>query len=106
MIIANKQTLVQEDGGDLIARPAVSEGLKSDRGIGVPKETEVSVKAFRRRFTAEYKRDILKQTDTCTELGSLWALYTTPQKLDRGLRWIVACRKPEEGRRDENKKDT
>ncbi len=32
--------------------------------------------------------------------------YTTPQKLDRGLRWIVACRKPEEGRRDENKKDT
>ena len=32
--------------------------------------------------------------------------YTTPQKLDRGLRWIVACRKPEEGRQDENEKDT
>ena len=34
------------------------------------------------------------------------AEYTTPQKLDRGLRWIAACRKPEEGRQDENKKDT
>jgi len=74
MMIANKQALVQEDGGDLISRQGVSEGLKSDRGIGVFKETEVSVKAFRRRFTAEYKRDILKQTDTCTALGSLGAL--------------------------------
>jgi len=74
MMIANKQALVQEDGGDLIAGQGVSEGLKSDRGIGVSKEIEVSAKAFRRRFTAEYKRDILKQTDTCTALGSLGAL--------------------------------
>ena len=74
MIIANKQALVEEDGGDLTSRQGVSEGLKSDRGIGVSKETEVSAKAFRRRFTAEYKRDILKQTDTCTALGSLGAL--------------------------------
>jgi len=48
--------------------------LKSDRGVWVSKETEVSEKAFRRRFTAEYKRDILKKADTCTELGSLGAL--------------------------------
>ena len=74
MIIANKQALVQEDGGDLISLQSISQGLKSDRGLGVSGETEVSAKAFRRRFTAEYKRDILKQTDTCTELGSLGAL--------------------------------
>jgi len=55
MMIANKQVLVQEDGGDLIAQKGVSEGLNSDQGIGVSKETEVSAKAFRRRFTAEYK---------------------------------------------------
>jgi len=55
MMIANKQALVQEDGGDFIAGQGVSQGLKSDRGIGVSGETEVSAKAFRRRFTAEYK---------------------------------------------------
>jgi len=38
MMIANKQVLVQEDGGDLTSRQGVSEGLKSDRGIGVSKE--------------------------------------------------------------------
>jgi len=74
MMIANKQALVEENGRDFIAWQGVSEGLKSDRGIGVSKETEVSAKAFRRRFTAEYKRDILKQTDTCAELWSLGAL--------------------------------
>jgi len=40
------------------------------------------------------------------QMGFFDVEYTTPQKLDRGLRWIVACRKPEEGRQDENKKDT
>ena len=73
-MITNKQALVDGNGGNLISRQGVSEGLKSDRGIGVSKATEVSGKAFRRRFTAEYKRDILKQADTCTALGSLGAL--------------------------------
>jgi len=74
MMIANKQALVQEDGGDLTFLQGVSEELKSDRGIGVSGETEVFAKAFRRHFTAEYKRDILKKADTCTEGGSLGAL--------------------------------
>jgi len=55
MMMANKQVLVQEDGGDFIAGQGVSEGLKSDRYIGVSGETEVSAKAFQRRFTAQYK---------------------------------------------------
>ena len=37
-------------------------------------DPEVLEKAVRRRFTAEYKRRILKQADACTEPSSLGAL--------------------------------
>lgn len=37
-------------------------------------ETEVSSKAQRRRFTAEYKRKVLQQADGCTKPGELAAL--------------------------------
>ena len=37
-------------------------------------ETEVSEKASRRRFTAEYKRRILREAAACTERGELGAL--------------------------------
>ncbi len=37
-------------------------------------EVEVSTKAKRRRFTAEYKIRILKEAATCTERGALGAL--------------------------------
>ena len=37
-------------------------------------EVEVSAKAKRRRFTAEYKREVLKQAAACTERGELGAL--------------------------------
>ena len=37
-------------------------------------DPEVPAKAARRRFTAEYKRRILKLADACTEPGSLGAL--------------------------------
>lgn len=40
---------------------------------GIP-EPEVSAKAARRRFTAQYKLDILKQADACSEPGTLGAL--------------------------------
>lgn len=36
--------------------------------------TEVSAKATRRKFTAQYKRRILREAAACTELGSLGAL--------------------------------
>jgi transposase len=36
--------------------------------------TEVPEKARRRRFTAEYKRRILREADACTKLGELGAL--------------------------------
>jgi len=31
-------------------------------------------------------------------------LYNTPQKLDKGLRWMITCRNLEEGRQDEKEK--
>jgi len=30
--------------------------------------------------------------------------YNTPQKLDKGLRWMITCRNLEEGRQDEKEK--
>jgi transposase len=37
-------------------------------------EVEVSAKAQRRRFTAEYKRKILQEADACTKPGEVGAL--------------------------------
>ncbi len=37
-------------------------------------ETQVTAKATRRRFTAQYKRSILEQADACSETGELSAL--------------------------------
>lgn len=40
----------------------------------VPPDPEVPEKPVRRRFTAKYKLDILRQADACTETGSLGTL--------------------------------
>ena len=37
-------------------------------------ETEVTAKARRRRFTAEYKRRIVREADRCTTTGAIGAL--------------------------------
>jgi transposase len=37
-------------------------------------ETEVSTRAERRRFTAEYKRQIVREADRCTKTGEIGAL--------------------------------
>jgi transposase-like protein len=42
-------------------------------GIGEP-EVEVVAKAERRRFTAEYKRRIVREADRCTKPGEIGAL--------------------------------
>lgn len=73
-MIVNKNKTIQENGGPLISQRITLKESKSDRGIMVSSNPEVSAKAFRRRFTAEYKLGILKLADTCTEPGSLGAL--------------------------------
>lgn len=37
-------------------------------------ETEVSAKATRRRYTAEYKRKVLREAEGCTQRGEMGAL--------------------------------
>ena len=72
-MIVNKNKTVQEHGEPLISRNGTSKESHSDR-VGAPSDPEVSAKASRRRFTAEYKLGILKAADSCTEPGSLGAL--------------------------------
>jgi transposase len=72
-MIVNKNKTVQEHGEPLISRNGTSEGSHLDRVV-VPSDPEVSAKATRRRFTAEYKLGILKEADSCTQPGSLGAL--------------------------------
>ena len=73
-MVVDKNKINQENGGSLISRNGVSKESNSDRGVVVSSDPEVSAKASRRRFTAEYKLGILKQADSCTEPGSLGAL--------------------------------
>ena len=73
-MIIHKNRTIQENGESLISRNGASKEFKSDRGVIISSDPEVSAKASRRRFTAEYKLGILKQADTCTEPGSLGAL--------------------------------
>ncbi len=40
----------------------------------VGQETEVTAKARRRQFTAEYKRRVLAEADACTKAGEIGAL--------------------------------
>ena len=40
----------------------------------MPKDTEVSSKPQRRRFTAEYRRRIVKEAAACTQAGEVGAL--------------------------------
>jgi transposase len=51
------------------------ESIVSREEIGlVAQEIEVSSKARRRRFTAEYKRKVLAEVDACTKAGEIGAL--------------------------------
>jgi len=94
-----KGTFVVRPGADPSRiQLAYSTGLSGAKTVSLTKEGRIAVETpvggFEEDAPVSYQEIAGKR------------VYTTPQKLDRGLRWIVACRKPEEGRRDENKKDT
>lgn len=52
--------------------------MSAPNGITGPaeraREVEVVVKAMRRRFTAEYKHQVLREADACTKPGEIGAL--------------------------------
>ena len=73
--------------GEVIERAGETEGARRATGVfpasapaaGVspgaqPPEVEVVAKAERRRFTAEYKRRIVREADRCTRPGEIGAL--------------------------------
>jgi len=62
---ARRATAVSPGGA-----PASGPGGESPRAV----EAEVDAKATRRRYTAEYKRRILREADRCTTPGAIGAL--------------------------------
>src|SRR5205809_3742417 len=73
--------------GEVIERAGETEGARRATGVfpaGTPTagaapgaerpEVEVVAKAERRRFTAEYKRRIVREADRCTKPGEIGAL--------------------------------
>src|SRR5436309_12579174 len=70
---------VVEKRGEGIEQLGEAEGARRATGDSpsaapVAGETEVVAKARRRRFTAEYKRRILREADRCTHPGEIGAL--------------------------------
>lgn len=49
--------------------------------VGVAQDVEVSVQARRRRFTAEYKRKILKEAKACSRPGEVGSLFAWPLRI-------------------------
>src|SRR5204863_2102473 len=67
--------------------PSAAPAAGSAGGPGAV-ETEVAAKAQRRRFTAEYKRRIVREADRCTKPGELGALL---RRLKKPSRSPAAC---------------
>ena len=77
----------RKSGGEVIEEAGETEGARRATGVfpaGAPAtgaapaeeqaEVEVVAKAARRRFTAEYKRRIVREADRCTQPGEIGAL--------------------------------
>ena len=55
-------------------KPSVLTDLSHPARSALDPDPEVPAKARRRKFTAAYKLDILKQADACSKLGEIGAL--------------------------------
>ncbi len=69
----------KQEQGEGIEALGETEGARRATGgspsaAPMPGETEVVAKAERRRFTAEYKRRIVREADRCTHPGEIGAL--------------------------------
>lgn len=80
----------------------IPETIEVTRGNnGSIPDPEVPAKATRRRFTAEYKRRILKEAASCTDLGALLRreglyssnLTTWRKQMDRGVLTALSTKK-------------
>jgi transposase-like protein len=80
MKVVGKKLVVEEEVGEAEGArratgdsPSGTPAAEAVRAEAAP-ETEVVAKAQRRRFTAEYKRRILREADRATEPGAIGAL--------------------------------
>ncbi len=74
MLVIKEETENEESRGTEGARRATGVRRDSDGKDGVGPDPEVTDKATRRRFSAEYKRRIVREADRCTKPGELGAL--------------------------------
>ena len=69
--------LVKQTVGDVAGGDGGTEGARRATGVSpspAAAETEVVAKAQRRRFSAEYKRRIVREADRCGGVGDIGAL--------------------------------
>ena len=69
-----RDEMIEEAGGTEGARRATGVFPAGAPPAGPASDAEVVAKAERRRFTAEYKRRIVREADRCTKSGEIGAL--------------------------------
>jgi len=74
MLVNVSKVLEEMEGARRATGISSSTASRGSRGMNVVPDSEVSEKAVRRRFTAEYKRRILQEAEGCKEQGQLGAL--------------------------------
>src|SRR4030042_883185 len=74
MLVDVSKGLVEMEGCRRATRISSSGRTGGLAGLSVIPDSEVPAKAVRRRFTAEYKRRILREAEACKEQGRVGAL--------------------------------
>ena len=74
MLVHVPNGLEEMEGARRATGISSSDRTGGSAGLSVVPSPEVREKAIRRRFTAEYKRRILRETETCKETRQLGAL--------------------------------
>lgn len=74
MLVHDSKGLEEKEGGRRATGISSSGRTRGLAGLSVVPDSEVPEKAVRRRFTAEYKRRILREAEACKEQGRVGAL--------------------------------
>jgi transposase len=97
MKVVEKKKLVGETAGGTEGARRATEVFPGGAPVAEPPaarpaDTEVVAKAQRRRFTAEYKRQIVREADRCTTPGAIGALLRREGLYSSHLRTWRAAR--------------
>lgn len=95
MKVVEKKKLVDEVAGETEGARRATGVIPGDApgpAVVTAADTEVVAKAQRRRFTAEYKRRIVREADRCTTAGAIGALLRREGLYSSHLRTWRAAR--------------